>query len=467
MTLFTKVVLTVVLVVIVALALAGLLASQGAGQAASSYMSEVLRQQAAALAEQAAQVYADTGSWEATQEWIDSSSTGGPGMGHMGQNGAPMGRGMMRGEQRRSGMQTWLLVDPDSGAPLASGGEPVSGDALTVGAPLVVDGATVALLIPEELPTGMEAAADSFRREVNSAIGWSALAAGLVALLAGGVLVGSILRPLHRVEQAVERIKEGDLDTRIEPISRDEIGRLAAGVNQMAASLHEQEQLRQRLVGDIAHELRTPLSVIQGNLQAILDGVYPLEAAEVRVIYDETRLLARLVSDLHELAQAEARRLPLACEAIDPCAALASTHDLFRPLADQKGVALRVEPQTAPAILADPERLQQILHNLVGNALRHTPPGGAVTLSCRQSGSGVRFQVADTGPGVDAADLSHVFDRFYRADRDRSRTADTLTSGTGLGLAIVKALVEAHGGQVGAESEPGRGACFWFVLPSA
>lgn len=468
MTLFTKVVLTVVFVVTVALGIAGWLASAGARGAASSYVSEVLRQQAVVLADQAAAVYAQTGSWEAAQEWIDEV---GMGMGAMGQAAMSdedrRGRGMMRGEMHRNGMRSWSLVDPASGLPLTAAGVAVGADALAIAAPVLIDGATAAALAPVELPAGMAEAATSFRAEVNSAIAWSALVAGLVALLAGGLLAASLVRPLHRVEQAVDRIRQGDLGARVDPVGRDEIGRLAAGVNQMAAGLEQQEALRQRLVADIAHELRTPLSVIQGNLQAILDGVYPLEQAEVRVIYDETRLLARLVNDLHELAQAEAHRLPLAVEEIDAAAALAATHDLFRPIADQKGIALGVESAPCVSVQVDPARLQQILHNLVGNALRHTPAGGSVTLSCAAQGAAARFRVADTGPGIPLEDQPHVFDRFYRADRDRARPADALTSGAGLGLAIVKALVEAQGGTVGIESLPGRGATFWFTLPAA
>ena len=182
--------------------------------------------------------------------------------------------------------------------------------------------------------------------------------------------------------------------------------------------------------------------------------------------YDETRLLARLVNDLHELAQAEAHRLPLCRGETRRCGRLAATHDLFRPIADQKGDYPASEGRPPCCVQADPARLQQVLHNLVGNALRHTPAGGTVTLSCAAQGDAARFRVADTGPGILLEDQPHVFDRFYRADRDRARPADALTSGAGLGLAIVKALVEAQGGVVGIESLPGRGATFWFTLPT-
>jgi two-component system OmpR family sensor kinase/two-component system sensor histidine kinase BaeS len=374
------------------------------------------------------------------------------------------------------GMRSFLLVDSATGVPLTAGDAALDPAALELGVPVQVDGATVALLAPARLPAGLSANEQALLTRINTAILVSALAAGLVALVAGGVLVASILRPLRRLEEAVAQVAEGNLDVTVETTGRGEIGQLAANFNRMAGNLRRQEELRQRLVADIAHELRTPLSVVQGNLQAILDGVYPLETREIRVIYDETRLLARLVNDLHELAQAEAHRLPLVLQPIAAATVLAGTAESFRTLAEEKGVALTAAaPAPGLEVEADPDRLLQIMHNLVGNALRHTPPGGAVALSAAAEGAGslVRFAVRDSGPGIAPADLPRVFDRFYRAEASRSRVADEdagHTAGTGLGLAIVKALAEAHGGAVGVESNAngaGSGSTFWFTLPRA
>lgn len=484
MTLYAKVLLTLVLVLFVGLGSAALIASRGADAAATTYAGSVVQQQAAGLAEQAGLFYAQGRSWDAVQEWLDSVST----MGMMGQGMGQgmMGQGMMRGQQHLNGRtRAYTLVEPETGRALASLGEAVSGETLAAGLPVHVGNNVVALLAPVRLPAGLVDAESIFRNQLNGAILLAALAAGVVALVAGAFLVSSILRPLKRVERAVDQIARGQLETRISPLPSDEIGRLGAGVNQMASSLQEQEVLRQRMVSDIAHELRTPLSVLQGNLQAMLDDVYPLEKAEVRVLFDETRLLTRLVSDLHELAQAEARRLPLALQRVESGGVLATVAELFRATAEANGVTLRVEDGQPSSVYADPERLQQVLHNLLGNALRHTPRGGRITLdaaAAAPAGAGlVRFSVRDTGPGVPPADLPHLFNRFYRSESARNRTNAretvpdagengarvSLTSGAGLGLAIVKALVEAHGGKVGAENLPMGGARFWFDLPAA
>ena len=289
----------------------------------------------------------------------------------------------------------------------------------------------------------------------------------MVALVAGGLLAASILRPLRQLEQAVAQVAQGNLDARAPVKGKDEIAQLATSFNQMATNLRHQEDLRQRMVADIAHELRTPLSVVQGNLQAILDGVYPLERAEIQTIADETRVLSRLVSDLHELAQAEAGHLPLERQITPVATVLRQMAESFRTLAEQGSVSLLVDPpQPELAVDADPDRLQQVLHNLLGNALRHTPPAGTVWLAAHATGHAVRFSIKDSGAGIAAADLPHVYDRFYRADSSRSRDAG-YTSGAGLGLAIVKVLVDAHGGRVGVESREGQGATFWFELPCA
>jgi two-component system OmpR family sensor kinase/two-component system sensor histidine kinase BaeS len=335
-----------------------------------------------------------------------------------------------------------------------------------VAAPVLVRGEVAALLAPASSSSVLSASEEVLLAQINRALWWSALAAGLVALAAGGALAASILRPLHRLEKAVEAVARGEFDVQSPVSGSDEIAQLARGFNQMAVNLRRQEELRQRMVADIAHELRTPLSVMQGNLQAILDGVYPLEMQEIQVIADETRVLSRLVGDLHDLAQAEAGRLPLEKQVLSAAPVLRRTVESFRSLAEQGKVTLVVE-ETQPDLLvdADPDRLQQILHNLMANALRHTPAGGAIHLTARKAGAVVRFSIMDSGAGVAPEDAPHLFDRFYRADTSRARDAN-YTSGAGLGLAIVKALVEAHGGQVGVESLAGQGATFWFDLPT-
>jgi signal transduction histidine kinase len=201
--------------------------------------------------------------------------------------------------------------------------------------------------------------------------------------------------------------------------------------------------------------------VIQGSLQALLDGVYPLEKREVAHLYDETRLLSRLVEDLRELALAEAGELRLNMVSTDVEGEIRRSASAFALVAVEKGVDLRVAgAEGLPPVIVDPDRLTQVLSNLVGNALRHTPSGGSISVSARVVGDSVEIDITDTGEGLTEQELSHVFDRFWRADRSRARE----TGGSGLGLSITKQLVQAQGGTIGVESAPGRGSRFWFTL---
>jgi signal transduction histidine kinase len=207
--------------------------------------------------------------------------------------------------------------------------------------------------------------------------------------------------------------------------------------------------------------LRTPLAVIQGSLRALLDGVHPLEMKEIALLYDETRLLSRLVEDVRELALAEARQLPMAMQDVDVGSALRAAGARFSAAADAQGLTLTVSvPEERMLARADPDRIAQVLHNLISNAFRHTPAGGQVVLSAQAQGGHIRLSVRDTGEGIAPHDLPHVFDRFYRSDKSRTRSS----GGSGLGLAIAKSLVENMGGRIGVESQPGQGSEFWFTL---
>lgn len=239
---------------------------------------------------------------------------------------------------------------------------------------------------------------------------------------------------------------------------------VARAFNEMATDLEQAEDLRRNLLADVAHELRTPLSVIQGNLRAILDEVYPLDPSEIARLYEQTRLLSRLVNDLHELAQAEANKLPLNLKETDLKALIQINSETFRPGAETKGVALHTNlPETLPSVRVDTSRLTQVLQNLLANGLRHTPDGGTITLSANAAADSVRLAISDTGEGILPEHLPHIFDRFYRADLARSRDK----GGAGLGLAIARAIIEAHGGTLTASSEgvPGKGSTFTIQLP--
>jgi len=303
----------------------------------------------------------------------------------------------------------------------------------------------------------------SYLDQLRNSLAAAALLAGVVGIALGLVISRTIAAPLTRLAAAARAFAAHEWGTRVSVAGTSEVADVSRAFNEMAEAVQQAEAQRRNLVADVAHELRTPLTVLQGNLRAMLDGVYPLERGEIATLYDETRLLARLVDDLREIALAEAGQLPLNAQPLDPHAAVQAALSRFAVAAELQGIALGDESAgNLPTVRADPDRLAQVLQNLVANALRHTPQGGRVTLAAEPHGAGVRIRVQDSGEGIPAADLPHIFDRFYRSDRARARHS----GGSGLGLTIARTLVEAMGGAIGAQSEPGHGAQFWFTLPA-
>jgi two-component system OmpR family sensor kinase/two-component system sensor histidine kinase BaeS len=247
------------------------------------------------------------------------------------------------------------------------------------------------------------------------------------------------------------------------------LGELADSFNLMTEELARADNLRRNMTADVAHELRTPLSVIQGKIEGVLDGVYPAAQEHLEPILEETKLLAHLVEDLRLLALAEAGQLGLEKQPLDVGDLLRDAQVNFGPQADDRGVTLALDlPADLPPVLADRRRVAQVVGNLLTNALRHTPQGGYVTLAAvlspplpRGDKGEVAISVSDTGAGIPAEDMPYIFERFWRGDKSRSRAG----GGSGLGLAIAKQLVEMHGGSIGVESAPGEGATFRFTLP--
>jgi signal transduction histidine kinase len=303
-----------------------------------------------------------------------------------------------------------------------------------------------------------------FLAAVNRLVLVGALIAGAIAVLVTLALSHRIVRPLEQLTATARQMEKGDLTGRVNIRSGDEIGQLASAFNAMADGLARLEQLRRKMVGDVAHELRTPLTNIRGYLEAARDGLVRPDAALVDNLYEEVMLLNRLVDDLQELALAEAGQLPLERRPVDVGAVARIATEAIRLQAEAAGLELSLDlPSDLPPVEADPDRIGQVLRNLFNNALEFTPPGGQVTLTARLDGTWVCLEVGDSGPGIAPEQLPFVFERFYRADPSRARA----TGGAGLGLAIVKQLVEAHGGRVWVKSTPGTGSWFGFTLPVA
>jgi signal transduction histidine kinase len=289
------------------------------------------------------------------------------------------------------------------------------------------------------------------------------MAFSVVVGIGGGIVIGRVVSaPITELVKAADKIGKGDLNTRVLPHGSQEMIDLADRFNKMAEELQHAETLKNNLMADVAHELRTPLTVLEGNLRAALDKVYSLDEAEVANLYGQTRHLTRLVNDLRELALAESKQLHLEKYPTDLNFLIADTIQALEPLAAEKDVRLVYEPAQLPELSVDPTRIRQALFNLLSNALRHTPSGGEISVAGDQAQGGVVLSVKDTGEGLLPDQLAAVFDRFYRADKSRSRE----TGGTGLGLAIVKAIVESHGGWVQVSSDGlGKGSWFSIHLP--
>lgn len=325
---------------------------------------------------------------------------------------------------------------------------------------------TVAILYTgSELPP--ELGVPSFRI-VYWLVGRFLLLGGLVAIAVWFLITFFVSRrifsPVKALTGAAQNLQKGDFSERVQVRSEDEIGELANAFNSMAAELERTEQLRRNIVADVSHEIRSPLSNIEGYLAAIRDGIKKPDADTIRLINRETEALSHLADDLQDLCLADLGALKLRLQPEDIAALINEVVASTQTRADAKGlsISIELEAQLLPVDL-DYNRIKQVLHNLLDNALTHTPAGGTIVVSAKQKERCIEVSVADTGEGISPQDLPNLFERFYRVDKSRTR----VTGGSGLGLAITKRLVEAHSGSIEVQSRLGEGSCFTFTLPAS
>ena len=398
--------------------------------------------------------YARRGSWQGVDSVLAEA---GPGRGHgMG----PQGMGAMMNQRLRVADARGYLVADSLGGDL---GNRLSQAELDNGIALEVDGQVVGYLLPE----GGMAFTPGDETRLVSRITRAALIAGLVAgvasLLLAGLLAYQLLRPIHALTRAAERMTQGDLSQRVQVRGDDELALLGKTFNRMATSLEHAEESRQAMTADIAHELRNPLAVQRASLEALQDGIYPLNPENLAPILEQNVLLSRLVEDLRTLALADAGQLKLECVPTDFAALVERVVDRHIPQATAQQVELIYQKPSSqlPPMDLDPLRIEQILGNLLSNALRYTPPQGRIEVALSQATAMVLLTVHDRGQGIPDEALPYVFERFYRADRSRSR----LEGGTGLGLAIARQFAQAHGGNLIAANHPQGGAVLTLTLP--
>ncbi len=402
-----------------------------------------------------AEYYAVYGSWDGLQEALSVFPRPGVMM-HRG-----MGPPVNRWSDFRVADTSGRIVGDTRGNPQGK----ASARELQSAIQVLVNGELVGYVIPAASPEEslLDAAQMAFLFRVRIALLAATLVALATALVVGGLLFRSVIHPLQQLTAASQAIAQGDLSVRAPVRGNDEVAQLARAFNQMAESLARAEEARQNQTRDLAHELRTPLTVLQGTLEAMVDGVYPADPENLTAALSQVRTLSRLVEDLRLLAQADAGELTLYKAPLDVGAFLEEVVEAHRSAAQERQIALSLErPGALPLVLADRDRLVQVMGNLLSNALRYTPAGGRITVRVTDRGREVVIAVADTGPGVPPEDLPHLFDRSWWRARPRARAA-----GSGLGLGIARHIVEAHKGRIWAEPTPGGGLTVAFALPTA
>jgi signal transduction histidine kinase len=364
------------------------------------------------------------------------------------------------------GRRFFTVVDMDNRVVLAGAGDNV-GDVLPAadvlgGTPVKVNGVSVGVMLTRQPDLPVNPAATAFLDRVKQIYVTGAVGVIALAILLAFLLSRTLTRPIRELTAATRAVSEGKPSPAVPVRSRDELGELASSFNRMNAELRRSIELRRQMTADIAHELRTPVSVILGHAEGVHDGVLPPSLETFEIIRDEAARLEHLIEDLRTLSRADAGELPIERHPVPPAKLLEGVRAVNQHRAGLGNVRLQIDVAPGlPEIDVDPDRMTQVLSNVVDNALRYTPAGGEVRLSAREVEKTIEIRVRDSGPGIPADELGQVFDRFYRGDPSRQRNE----GGSGLGLAIAKSIVEKHNGRIWAESPPGEGATVVIRLP--
>jgi signal transduction histidine kinase len=334
------------------------------------------------------------------------------------------------------------------------------------GTPVSVDDATIAFIVWSD-PGGslrLRGEERAYLQRTNQALLLATVGAVLVAVLLGAIFARTLTRPIRDLTDTAQALRQGHLGQQVRVRSQDELGQLASTFNQMSADLERATRARRQMTADIAHDLRTPLQVIGGYIDAMVEGDLEPTRERLATVYTEIEHLQHLVADLRILSRADAGNLPLHLQPVAPADLLHRVAASYTNQAAQQAITLTINAAPdLPPLCIDEERMVQVLNNLVSNALRHTPADGHIALTAEQHDAAVCLTVQDTGTGIAPDDLPYLFDRFYRVEQARQDDAGT----SGLGLAIAKALVEAHSGTISARSHgPDQGAAFLILLPN-
>ena len=413
------------------------------------------------LISQLSNYYSENGSWRGVGVYLRQTIGPQPGMGS-GRGHMPMGALTLCDQNGTVIFSTENKYKPGNRIPDAD---------LEAGIPITENGQVIGILLSTRLPYQGNPRELEFIERTNLVLIYGALIGAVIALLLGIFLSRTLTRPIRELTRAAHGISQGDLSQKVSVRSKDELGELAEAFNKMSAELSRSVNTRKQMTADIAHELRTPLSLILGHAEAVHDGVLPPTPENFEIIREEATRLGHLVNDLRTLSLADAGELSIVPQRIEPERLIQEVAALYQYRIQTKSISLQLDiASPLPAIEVDPGRMTQVLTNILDNALRHTPEGGKIILSAKRSGDQVELAIQDSGPGVPGENLERIFERFYRTDSARQREGD-LPGGSGLGLAIAKSIVQAHNGQVSAESdiipagEAGKGLKIIIRLP--